>query len=428
MRRIVASFVFGLALCLAGRAEADIITFDELIPRDTVVLGTIVCADPTGFRFLSDHFHMLGSPLLPGFTDNGTRHIGYESGRGFPITMERVGGGTFSLRALDVAEFYSPPQPDRPNAELLRITGQQLGGGTVTFTVNLDGVSDGPGGVPDFEHVVVPATFVNLTSVVFTGLRAGGASGGVSIDNIDYTAGAPEVLAPCVATPLPVDPPAVAITAPLPGPVAYSVLVEASASSYVGIASVRFEVDGQSLGSPDTSEPYSRFWDTTAASDGIHTLTAIARDVSGTEAMTSIDVTVEHPVPMPHFLTFDGVDDYLETADAADLSFGTGTADRPFTAEMWLRPTVMGRHQLLGKWGETANQEYRIRVVSGYLVLELRDQSAGASAGATTLDNFASLAGGWHHVAATYDGRGGATAANGITIYVDGVAVPVWRN
>ena len=27
----------------------------------------------------------------------------------------------------------------------------------------------------------------------------------------------------------------------------------------------------------------------------------------------------------------------------------------------------------------------------------------------------------------TYDGRGGATAADGITIYVDGVAVPMFR-
>ncbi len=42
-------------------------------------------------------------------------------------------------------------------------------------------------------------------------------------------------------------------------------------------------------------------------------------------------------------------------------------------------------------------------------------------------NNQAALAGGWHHVAVTYDGRGGVTAANGITFYIDGVAVPVTR-
>ena len=30
-------------------------------------------------------------------------------------------------------------------------------------------------------------------------------------------------------------------------------------------------------------------------------------------------------------------------------------------------------------------------------------------------------------MAVTYDGRGGATAANGITFYIDGVSVPVTR-
>ncbi|MEQ1871679.1 MAG: LamG domain-containing protein, partial [Vicinamibacterales bacterium] len=35
--------------------------------------------------------------------------------------------------------------------------------------------------------------------------------------------------------------------------------------------------------------------------------------------------------------------------------------------------------------------------------------------------------GAWHHVAVSYDGRGGATAANGIQIYIDGVAAPMVR-
>jgi hypothetical protein len=37
------------------------------------------------------------------------------------------------------------------------------------------------------------------------------------------------------------------------------------------------------------------------------------------------------------------------------------------------------------------------------------------------------LVGGWHHLAVTYDGRGGANAAAGLTMYIDGIAVPVTR-
>ena len=74
-----------------------------------------------------------------------------------------------------------------------------------------DGVRDGIGGVPDFEHFVLPPTFVNLTSVVFTGLRSTG-DGGLAIDNIEYDAGAPEVLPGCVVTPQAPTGPAISIT------------------------------------------------------------------------------------------------------------------------------------------------------------------------------------------------------------------------
>ena len=37
------------------------------------------------------------------------------------------------------------------------------------------------------------------------------------------------------------------------------------------------------------------------------------------------------------------------------------------------------------------------------------------------------MIGAWHHLAVTYDGRGGATAADGITVYIDGVPFPVNR-
>ena len=77
---------------------------------------------------------------------------------------------------------------------------------------------------------MLPSTFVDLTSVVFTGLREGNVSGGVALDNIEYQLAAPEVLAACVAIPLASDTPTVSIASPLAGNVAGTVVVEATAS------------------------------------------------------------------------------------------------------------------------------------------------------------------------------------------------------
>ena len=63
----------------------------------------------SGF-FLVARFHVIGlgnTITLQDYTSNDTSHVGYESGRGFPIVLERVGGGTFSLFSLDAAEFYA---------------------------------------------------------------------------------------------------------------------------------------------------------------------------------------------------------------------------------------------------------------------------------------------------------------------------------
>jgi hypothetical protein len=420
--------VAALVFILAGNAEAQVMTFDELSPTENPILGSVVCVDGTGFRFVSDHFHLIGPTFVTDYTSSGTTHIGYESGRGYPIVMERVGGGTFSLFSLDVAEFYSAPT-DRPDAETLTITGFQQGGGTVSYTVSVDGLRDGPGGVADFEHVVLPSTFANLTSVMFTGFRAGNLAGGIALDNIAYQLAAPETLAACVAIPLPPDTPTVTITSPAAGTVAGTVHVAATATDSAGVASVQFKLDGTNLGAADVTAPYSISWDSTTVADGPHTITAEARDADDNAATASVIVAVQnHPVVPSgvHYLDFDGVDDYLLVTDAPNLSFGNGAADTPLTFEAWIKPDAMVRHHLISKW-ESARAEYKLHIASGMIRLDLRDESAGTTVSAFTSTSQMSVIGSWHHVAATYDGRGGATAANGITIYVDGVAVPLTR-
>ena len=57
--------------------------------------------------------------------------------------------------------------------------------------------------------------------------------------------------------------------------------VAANASDNVGVAGVQFKLDGANLGAEDTASPYSVTWNTTTATNGSHTLTAVARDAAG---------------------------------------------------------------------------------------------------------------------------------------------------
>ncbi len=91
------------------------------------------------------------------------------------------------------------------------------------------------------------------------------------------------------ATPL-----SVSLTAPANGAtVSGTVNVTATASGTAGITSVQFQVDGASIGAASTAAPYAYSWDTTKASNGTHTLDAVAKDSAGnstTSAVVSVAV------------------------------------------------------------------------------------------------------------------------------------------
>src|SRR5437667_2606364 len=87
-------------------------------------------------------------------------------------------------------------------------------------------------------------------------------------------------------------PPTVSITSPVSvATVSGTTTVTASASDNVGVVGVQFLLDGANLGVEDTTAPYSVSWNTTTASNGSHTLTAVARDAAGNRT-TSAAVTV----------------------------------------------------------------------------------------------------------------------------------------
>jgi len=89
-----------------------------------------------------------------------------------------------------------------------------------------------------------------------------------------------------------ITPPTVNITSPANGAtVSGTITVTANAADNVGVAGVQFKLDGAALGAEDTSAPYSVSWNTVTASNGSHTLTAVARDAAGNRA-TSAPMTI----------------------------------------------------------------------------------------------------------------------------------------
>jgi hypothetical protein len=96
-------------------------------------------------------------------------------------------------------------------------------------------------------------------------------------------------------------PPAVAMISPINGAtVSGTVTMTADATDGVGVANVQFQLDGNNFGSPITAAPYSLPWDTTASTNGNHTVAAVATDTSGNAATSTVEtVTVSNAQSSP---------------------------------------------------------------------------------------------------------------------------------
>ena len=138
---------------------------------------------------------------------------------------------------------------------------------------------------------------VTGTSFTDTGLTSGNSYSYTvkAYDAAGHVSAASDPLS--VTTPAPDStPPSVSVSAPAAGAtVSGSVSVQADAADNVGVTSVQFLLDGNSLGAADTSAPFSTSWDTTAAGNGSHTLSARARDAAGNSTTaTNVSVTVSN--------------------------------------------------------------------------------------------------------------------------------------
>lgn len=134
-------------------------------------------------------------------------------------------------------------------------------------------------------------------------------------------------------------------------------------------------------------------------------------------ALDAASATPGVTLPTTKSLLFDGVDEYVDLGDVAELSFERTDT---FSLSCWFKSTSTG--WLVGK----AQGSGSFRGVHFYLAtgapigsihLELVNTGGGTN-GIDVRTNSAFNDGDWHHVVATYDG---SSSASGVSIYVDGV-------
>jgi len=120
--------------------------------------------------------------------------------------------------------------------------------------------------------------------------------------------------------------------------------------------------------------------------------------------------------------TFDGNTDYIEIADADNLSFGNGTTDSPFSISFWVNlDSLSGNTNVfIGKDNGGADREYAIGMFSGSDKVRFFIKNNGGS-NQQSIDSTTQLTiGSWFHIVTTYSGVGGSNAADGMKIYING--------
>lgn len=140
---------------------------------------------------------------------------------------------------------------------------------------------------------------------------------------------------------------------------------------------------------------------------------------------TPFDLTLESNwLGHAPILTFNGTDEEADTPDAAYWTRDDSGA-APLSIGGWFNVTAdTNRKVILAKHDNSTQAEWILDFSDTETVrLLLRDESA--SVNTTRLADAATTTGVWHHIVVTYDGAGGATAGNTITIYQDGA---VWAS
>jgi hypothetical protein len=121
-------------------------------------------------------------------------------------------------------------------------------------------------------------------------------------------------------------------------------------------------------------------------------------------------------------MEFDGVNDYIDLGDSDDFSFGNGTTDSPFSISIWVNFSSIGGSTFKGIIGKDNGAQREWALLdnnSGRLRIFLKNQGGGNQQSIDTTSVLSINT--WYHIVATYNGVGGNNAADGLTLYLNGI-------
>ena len=131
----------------------------------------------------------------------------------------------------------------------------------------------------------------------------------------------------------------------------------------------------------------------------------------------------DNPSPAVEFgkasRVFDGVNDYIDLGDSDDFSFGDSINDSPFSVCAWVKMTDATLFRFLVKSSNNNNTEWLLANGSDdRLTWAIYDASMSVYRGIRSQFSLTQYENQWIHIAATYDGRGGSNANDGMSCYL----------
>ena len=119
----------------------------------------------------------------------------------------------------------------------------------------------------------------------------------------------------------------------------------------------------------------------------------------------------------------------INCGNSSSFSFGNGTTDSPFSVSFWINPNSIstGTTGFFQK-GTDSLVEYGILFYLNKIRFRLKSQTNNRQISIDETAATALVAGSWSNVVVTYSGVGGASAVNGMEMYINGNQIAVTRS
>ena len=118
----------------------------------------------------------------------------------------------------------------------------------------------------------------------------------------------------------------------------------------------------------------------------------------------------------------------MDCGDNDLMSFGNSTGDKPFSLEAWVKLDILGTDfPIAGKGMYNTDGEWCLYVNSSNVITFILFDESVSSTYERGKYTSALSANTWYHIVATYDGRGGTSANDGMSLYLDGSSVTVTK-